>query len=201
LAAALLWSAGTARASLLTQLTWLGEPDPYRTRFSLMAGLSQWMLFGGANVAAELKVGRFVFEYSHGQGLHLSGAGDFALDGAERAAGIDLRVHWTTGGGFGVSLLPNLHLLLEVKAHRYEVRGADGTQRFSYTTMSVGPGIFWEIYLWRGLFLQPSLRWWPTVASSLDEGRAVLRGANGAPYTHAAHSFGVFPNVSLGWTF
>ncbi len=68
------------------------------------------------------------------------------------------------------------------------------------TTFSVGPGVFYELRLWRGLFLQPSLRWWPNVASTLPEG-ATLLGADQKRVKMESHSFGIFPNVSLGWNF
>src|SRR4051812_18274958 len=64
-------------------------------KFSVMAGLSQWLLFRGGNVALEYKIGRFAFEISHGQGLDLNQVGGFALSSAERDKGTLVRVPWT----------------------------------------------------------------------------------------------------------
>jgi hypothetical protein len=164
-----------------------------------MAGLAQWTLFGGGNVAGQLKFGRAVVEYSHGQGLRLDQAAAFGLTKSERDAGVDLALVWTTGGGVGVQITPNLHVLVEVKAHRYEARGADANT-LRYTTYTVGPGVFYDLYLYKGLFLQPSLRWWPTVASTYDGDRS-LTGADGTSRRHARHDLMPFPNVSIGWTF
>jgi hypothetical protein len=177
------------------------ESDPYPTRPSVMAGLGQWTAFGGGNVAARLETGHWVFEYSHGQALDLNRLGGFALTQAERDADVSVFVPWTTGGGVGYQITPDLHVLLELKAHRFEVRGADRNRKTSYTTFSVGPGVFYDLYLYRGLFLQPNVRFWPNVASTLDASRATFRRPDGTNYEHESHSFDFFANVNLGWTF
>jgi hypothetical protein len=174
--------------------------DDYSLRPSVMLGLSQWLVFGGGNVAAQLKAGRWVFEYSHGQSLHFQGASSFALSSAERDAGVAITMPWTTGGGIGLQITPHLHALLEVKAHRYEVRGSDPREVARYTTFTVGPGVFYDIYLYRGLFVQPIVRFWPTVASTYDD-RAVFTRPDGGLYRHEAHRLDLFVNVNLGWTF
>ena len=173
--------------------------DPYHFRPSVMAGLNQWVLFGGGNLAAQAKVNRWVFEYSHGQGLHLDRVAAIALTEAERDAGAKVEMVWTTGGGVGAEVTPNLHVLLEVKAHRYEVEGARG-DKLRYTSFTVGPGVFYDLYLYKGLFVQPNLRWWPTVASSYDR-HATLARADGSTYRHERHDLLPFVNVNIGWTF
>jgi AraC-like DNA-binding protein len=60
-------------------------------------------------------------------------------------------------------------VLVEVKTHRYEVVGANRNQRLSYLTFTVGPGLFYEIHLWRGLFLQPLVRWWPRAGATTPQ--------------------------------
>jgi hypothetical protein len=169
--------------------------------FSFMLGLQQWLVMGGGNVAAQYKTRHFVFEYSHGQALHLNNAARLALSQDERDAGVRVDMPWTTGGGIGLRLTRNLHALVEVKVHRYEVLGADRNQRVGYTTFSVGPGLFYDIHLWRGLFLQPNVRWWPTVADTLNADAATLRRADGSSYTVRPKSLGLFANVNLGWSF
>lgn len=173
-------------------------PDPYETRAAVMAGLAQWLVWGGGNVAAQLKTGRLVLEVSHGQSLHLERFGGLGLTKAERDAGVTVAMPWTTGGGAGIRITPELHVLVEVKAHRYEVRGVDRNQSATYTTFTVGPGVFYDIHLWRGLFLQPNVRFWPTVGSTYD-GAAVFRRADGSTYAHARHDLPPFLNVNVGW--
>ena len=173
--------------------------DPYAFRPSVMAGLMQWTVFGGGNIAAQVKVKRLVFEYSHGQSLHFDRVAALALTEDERNAGVKVGMPWTTGGGFGVQITPNLHVLLEAKLHRYEVIGPRGDE-ISYTSFTLGPGVFYDIYLYKGLFVQPNLRWWPTIASTYD-GKGKLALANGSTYEHERHDLLPFVNVNVGYTF
>ncbi|MFO0670733.1 MAG: hypothetical protein U0235_14065 [Polyangiaceae bacterium] len=172
--------------------------DPFALRPSVMMGVAQWTLWGGGNVAAQVKVGRVVFEYSHGQGLHFDRVA-FALTAAERDAGVKVGMPWTTGGGVGFQITPNLHVMVEAKAHRYEIEGARG-DALRYTSFTVGPGVFYDLYLYKGLFVQPNLRWWPTVASTYDD-KGVLAREGGGTYQHERHDLVPFVNVNVGWTF
>jgi hypothetical protein len=83
-----------------------GESRGFATEGSVMAGLTQWVLFRGGNIAGELKIGRFAFEVSHGQGLDLNQVPGVGLTSAERAAGAHVFVPWTTGFGVGVRITP-----------------------------------------------------------------------------------------------
>src|SRR5688572_13622797 len=118
---------------------------PYAFRPSAMVGLNQWVLFGGGNVAAQVKVGRVVLEYSHGQALDLGRVAAITLTEPERDAGVNVAMPWTTGGGAGFEITPRLHVLVEVKAHRYEVTGANANESLKYTSFTVGPGVFYDI--------------------------------------------------------
>ncbi|MCE9580518.1 MAG: hypothetical protein K8W52_45785 [Deltaproteobacteria bacterium] len=171
----------------------------YPTRASVMMGLNQWVLFGGGNVAAQVAHGRWVVEYSHGQALDFGKIGAIALTSAERDAGVNVEQRWTTGGGFGFRITPNLHVLVELKLHHYEITGADANQRAGYTSFTVGPGVFYDLYLYKGLFIQPSLRWWPTVASSYTA--TAFTRDDGTVYQHARHELPPFVNVNVGYTF
>jgi hypothetical protein len=178
------------------------DPHPgLEQKFSVMAGLSQWLLFRGGNLAVEFKTGRFAFEVSHGQGLDLNQLGGFALSSDEQSHETRLRVPWTTGFGVGYRITENLHLLLEFKAHHYQVRAQEGAHEASYTTFSIGPGVFYSFYLTKHLFLQPNLRFWPNVASTLDGNQITLQNCDGTSYQHQAHDFGFFGNVNLGFSF
>lgn len=170
-------------------------------KFSVMAGLSQWLLFRGGNLAVEFKTGRLAFEVSHGQGLDLNQVGGFALSSAERRDETRVRVPWTTGFGVGYRLTENLHLLVELKAHHYEVRANEGASSVSYTTFSIGPSAFYSIDLGKHLFLEPNVRFWPNVGSTLAGNRTTLQRCDGTSYEHQAHDFGFFGNVNLGYSF
>jgi len=175
---------------------------PYSERqLSVMAGMAQWLLLRGGNVAFEYKTRHFAFEVSHGQGLDLNQFGGFFLTSAERDAGAKLRTPWTTGFGLGYRVTENLHVLIEFKAHHYEVLTRDRADRASYDTFSVGPGAFYSVYLYEGLFLQPNVRWWPNVGSTLAHDRVRLTQADGSVFEHRAHDFGLFANMNVGYTF
>jgi hypothetical protein len=168
---------------------------------AVMAGLTQWTVWGGGNLAAELRLGRWVFEYSHGHALDLNRVEAIGLSEAERDAGVKVFMPWTTGGGFGYALLDGLHLLVEVKAHRFEVSGADRNDSIAHTTFTVGPGLFYTFHLGEHVFVQPNLRWWPNVGDTLgrtDTPR--LRGRDDKPYAHETHAFPPFVNVNLGFS-
>ncbi|HVZ72929.1 MAG TPA: hypothetical protein VHJ20_11185 [Polyangia bacterium] len=170
-------------------------------QLSVMMGLTQWTLFRGGNVAAEYKWKRLALEVSHGQGLDLNQVGGFALTSAERDAGVKIRVPWTTGFGVGFRFTQNLHALVEFKAHHYEVTGLDPRVEVKYTTFSIGPGLFYTIPIWRGLFLQPNIRYWPNVGSTLSGNQVAIRQPDGTVYEHRAHDFGLFANMNLGYAF
>src|SRR5216684_5615218 len=93
-------------------------PDPYALRPSVMVGLSQWILWGGGNIAGQVKLGRWVVEYSHGQALQFDRVSGFAMTKDERDAGVAVSMPWTTGGGVGLQITPHLHAMIELKAHR-----------------------------------------------------------------------------------
>jgi len=187
--------ASAAPAAAATHKTGLEQ------KFSVMAGLSQWLLLRGGNLALEFKTGHFVFEASHGQGLDLNQFGGIALNADERHNKTRVRVPWTTGFGVGYRIIENLHLLVEFKAHHYQVRAEEGATEVSYTTFSIGPGVFYSIYLTKGLFLQPNLRFWPNVASTLENNRTLLSRCDGTSYEHEAHDFSFFGNINLGYSF
>ncbi len=174
---------------------------PYGDRLSVMAGMTQWTIFRGGNLAFEYMHGRLVLEVSHGQGLDLNRLPAFALTPDERDAGVGIQVPWTTGFGIGYRITPHLHILVEVKAHHYRVSGRDRNAELEYTTFSVGPGLFYTFHLFKGMFLEPNLRWWPNLASTLPGDHGSLRQPDGTTYDHRAHDFGLFANVNLGWTF
>ena len=191
------------------------RPFEYSNRLSLVGGLSQVAL-GGGNIEGTWYTERFSFEYSHGFNLKLTGS---LLSSADQNQKLALREPWTTGFGIGYRLTETFDLRVEGKAHRFEVfydgQGYSGTPIASYTTATVGVGAYYRYYPFkassgwaRGLVLNPSVRYWPNVYSSLDKDRVTYANARtGKQETHEAETQGIpgtkglFVNVSVGYTF
>ena len=174
-------------------------PEPTDS-FGVMAGMNQ-VLLGGANLAVQYETENFVFEYSHGIHLRLNNLNGIDLNREEKNDHLTVDVPWTTGFGIGYRLTKEFHVSVEFKAHRFDVSAPDGEGQVRYTTYSVGPGLFYDWTIWKGLYLEPALRWWPTVASTLPGNNHTFVRSDGSTFTHHAHDWGVFPNVSIGWTF
>ena len=117
----------------------------------------------------------------------------------ERDQNLRVYVPYTTGFGVGVTLVDELWLGVEFKTHRYEVN-APGGPVTSYQTYSIGPVLGYKAFIYKGLFADAYLRYWPNVASSLDGNKVALQGTDGT-VEHSAHDFGVFANVSIGYAF
>jgi hypothetical protein len=176
----------------------LAPRDDRRGQLGINFGLLQLAL-GGFNVAAELRYRTLWFEYSHGMDLTLNDAGGLGLSADERRNNLHVFVPYTTGFGFGSTILDELWLGVEFKTHRYEVSAPHGPVA-SYQTYSIGPVLGYKFFVWRGLHVNAYLRYWPNVASSLDSDKVALRsGAN--VVQHEAHDFGFFANVSVGYAF
>jgi hypothetical protein len=172
--------------------------DLRRVQVAVNFGVSQ-ILSGGFNVAGEVRYRRLWLEYSHGIDLTLNNLGGAALSSTEQRQGVHIFLPYTTGFGVGATLLDEMWLGVEFKTHRYEVN-APGGATVGYQTYTVGPVLGYKFFAWRGLHANLYLRYWPTVATSLDEGRVELQGKNGT-VTHDAHALDFFANVSLGYAF
>jgi hypothetical protein len=154
-------------------------------------GLSQPLLLGGFNVAADLHWKRWVLEYSHGMNLDYNRIESVKLTSAERSAGLDLDSPWTTGFGVGFRVVDELYPMLEGKAHRYTASQGGETQR--YTTVSVGPAIAHRLFVYDGFFVNSYLRYWPNVWSSQNK----VDFASGL--SHDPLDLGFFANISIGY--
>lgn len=176
--------------ALMAQTT--PRPDRYTGRLTVLAGLIQPAFLGGANVAATYFTDRWTFEYSHGMWLKYP---EVARDAETTSR---LYSPYTTGFGVGYRFTRNFDTRLEFKVHGYEATLVNG-ENLTYQTYSVGLGAYYRLHLWRGLLLEPSVRWWPNVGSSLPEGRHAFTTVEGQSLTHEAHNLGLFVNVSLGY--
>jgi len=172
--------------------------DAKTAQVGMNFGLLQLAL-GGFNVAAELRYRRFWFEYSHGMELKLNNLDGFSMSQTERDQNLRVFVPYTTGFGVGVTIVDELWLGVEFKTHRYEVN-APGGPVSSYQTYSIGPVLGYKAFIYKGLYTDLYLRYWPNVASSLEDNKIALQGSDGT-VIHNAHDFGVFANVSIGYAF
>lgn len=174
------------------------SPD---AQLSFHYGLLQPLLLKGFNAAVDLRLGRFVATYSHGQGLDLTSVSG-TRTGAEEKAGLRVTVPYTTGGGVGVTLIDELYVLADFKAHRYELFAGRETNR--YTTVTVGAEVGWRFFIWKGLHVTPVLRYWPNVWDSASKKGVTVATRDGGELLHKPLAQGVggfFANVLVGWAF
>jgi hypothetical protein len=172
--------------------------SPEHVEVGVNFGLLQLAL-GGFNVAGEVRYRRLWLEYSHGMDLTLNNFGGYSLTQTEKAQNLHIYVPYTTGAGVGVTLVDQLWLGVEVKAHRFDVN-APGGPVSSYETYSVGPVLGYKLNIFKGLYANAYLRYWPNVATSLNGGQIALQGTNGT-VIHSAHDWHVFANVAVGYAF
>jgi len=163
-------------------------------QLSFHTGLLQPLFVQGFNAAMDVRVGRLVLTYSHGEGL--DGVGQTALLDPERAAGANLGLTWSTGGGIGVTIIDELYALVDFKVHRYAF--TVGAERAEYTTFTVGAEVGYRFFIWKGLHVAPVIRYWPTVWTSAPGGVT----AGGVTHQPVAQGFqGLFANILVGWAF
>jgi hypothetical protein len=183
-------------------------------RVNLLFGLNQPLL-GGFNVEGNLFYKRLVFDYSHGVSLNFNNS---ILDEENAALGVDVVVPWTTGFGIGYRFNRWLNIRAEPKWHKFELydQNAERSQRnllASYTTFSMGIGAYANIQPFKnkdnflkGFMVAPSVRWWPRVASSLENNEVQFYSSSlQRTVTHKAMEVGVnntplIINVSVGYT-
>lgn len=164
-------------------------------------GLTQPLVLHGFNAAIDLRLGRFVASYSHGQGLEYSRAPG-ALTPAERRAGLRIVAPYSTGAGLGFTLLDELYVMADVKVHRFELYAGEGLSH--YTTVTVGGEVGWRFFIWKGLHVTPTLRFWPNVWHDAPAGGVRVRTRDGGELRHAPLSQGengFFGNILVGWAF
>lgn len=158
-------------------------------------GLLQPFVFHGSNIEVDYLTEHWVFEYSHGMNLKIS---DFkqALTQSEQDQNLSLQAFYSTGFGIGYRFTEEWNLRLEFKEHRFEVKHPSG-ESITYTNSDIGIGAY---YFWKPLnhlMIIPSLRYWPTLTSTLSRDGYLF--ANGD--IHKPHSFGLFGNLTIGWMF
>jgi hypothetical protein len=169
-------------------------------KFTLAAGLSQPIILKGYNIAGAYFTKNFTFEWSHGWSLNPP------LDDEQKEQNLEFTVKWTTGPGFGYRISKSLDVRLEFKAHRYEVNFKNEQVKINYTGFTIGPGMYYRIYpfkkgILRGLLIEPNIRWWPLVGSTLNNNEYKYTDANAVTQTHKAINSNFIYNMNIAWTF
>ena len=149
-------------------------------RINVLFGLSQVVFAHGFNVEVNYISNRLIFDYSHGMSLEFEGT---TVPADLRKQGIAVKMPWTTGFGIGYRLTDWINFRVEPKFHRFEFYYTDGNhistdEITAYNTFSLGLGIYGNFLPFKndhnflsGLMISPSIRYWPTLASTLPDNR------------------------------
>lgn len=168
-------------------------------KLSILAGLHQPILLKGGNIAFNYVTSKnIVLEASFGFGLKYTGL--LSNEDKDRFTAVESPFSY----GFGVGYFwKGLNLLIEPKGTVFQMTDHSGNEE-TYTTFSVGLGAYYNIFLWRGLFLQPTVKFWPKVGSTLPSEGVEMKNVNGQKFNHEARTpgnNGLIYGASLGWTF
>jgi hypothetical protein len=175
----------------------LAAHQPRKVQLTFHYGLLQPIVMHGLNAALDLRYRRLIMSYSHGAGLDATRF----VSAREKAAGVQLHMPWSTGGGVGMVLIDELWVLADLKVHHFELQTQH--EHASYTNVTVGGELGWRYFVWKGLNVGLVVRYWPNVHSSAGSG-VRLRDAQGNSFKHKPleqGSSGFFGNVLVGWAF
>ncbi|MEJ8819736.1 hypothetical protein [Lacibacter sp. H407] len=166
---------------------------------SILSGLHQPILLKGGNIALNYVTKKnIVLEASFGFGLKYTSL--LSTEDKEKFTTVESPFSY----GFGVGYFwKGLNLLVEPKGTIFKMTDHQGKEE-TYTTFSVGLGAYYNIYLWKGLFLQPTVKFWPKVGSTLSSDGVEMQNVSGQKYIHEARTpgnNGLIYGASLGWTF
>ena len=182
---------------------------------SLVFGLNQLLVLNGFNFEVNYWTKKIVIDYSHGFGLELQ---DDLVSEEAHDQQLAFNITHSLGFGVGYRFTKNFNIRLEPKWHFWEVYYDDAfkTQEgkiTDYTTFTLGLGAY---YRWtpfekkgnilKGLTIVPSFRWWPTVATSLENDEYEYYNTRTEQNEiHKANNIGIsntpfFVNVSIGYT-
>lgn len=186
-----------------------------RPEVSLLFGLNQPLVLQGFNFEVNYWTKKLVIDYSHGFDLKLQ---DDLVSPDSRNQHLAFNITHTLGLGFGYRFTEGFNLRIEPKIHIWEMyyddafRSNEGKIK-TYSTYTLGLGAY---YRWmpfkksetvmRGLTIAPSARWWPNIASTLDNNKYEYYNTRTLKTeVHRANNIGIsntpwFVNVSVGWT-
>ncbi|HEY2581789.1 MAG TPA: hypothetical protein VGI43_08285 [Mucilaginibacter sp.] len=184
-------------------------------RINVLFGLSQ-IIASGFNIEGNYINNRFIFDYSHGVSLDFK---DNRVTSDLRRQEVAVHMPWTTGFGVGYRFTEWLNIRVEPKWHRFEFYYEDesqnvGNQITAYETFSLGVGLYGSYRPFKnkrgflnGLMISPSIRFWPTVYSSLKDDKFIYFNKNtlkDEAITTLDPGIGFTPlvvNVSIGYSF
>ena len=178
----------------------------YSNKLTVVTGLSQPLLLGGFNLAANYTTNCWVFEYSHGMNLNYSGV---ALKPAYRDNLVSLKSPYSTGAGAGMRLFAkpiiSMDLRAEAKVHEYEAQLNDALF-IEYTNFDLGAGLYTQIRPFgkksnalKGFVIEPSLRYWANVGSTLEKDFQYVTNDD-LIVVHKPYPLNFFINISIGYT-
>jgi hypothetical protein len=165
----------------------------------------------GFNIEGNFFYKHFAFDYSHGVALDFSGG---SLPKNVKDQSLVIHVPYTTGFGVGYRFAEWISVRVEPKWHRWDLYydGDDQTAAnrvVRYNTFSLGLGAYvnWRPFknadnALKGVMIAPSLRYWPTVSSTLDgdEFRYINKVTGKRMQPGIVNTLIVF-NVSVGYSF
>jgi hypothetical protein len=193
-----------------------GQDWKTEKRINVLFGLSQVVVAHGFNIEINYISNRMIFDYSHGVSLEFEGN---TVPADLRKQGIMVKMPWTTGFGIGYRLTHWINFRLEPKFHRFEFYYAGENQSrtdqiVSYNTFSMGLGIYGDFRPFRkennflsGLMISPSIRYWPTLHSTLKDNQFIYFNKNNGSNQEIKTldpGIGFTPvvfNISLGYAF
>jgi hypothetical protein len=177
------WPAATIFVLITIAFTGAQAQDwKMEKRINVLFGLSQVAIAHGFNVEFNYISKRLIFDYSHGVSLDFEGS---TVPADLRKQGIAVKMPWTTGFGIGYRLKEWINFRLEPKFHRFEFYYIGENQAkaniiTSYNTFSLGLGIYGNFRPFKkednflsGLTISPSIRYWPTISSTLKDNKYI----------------------------
>lgn len=168
--------------------------------FQILTGLTQPVFLKGGNIALNYTMqNRFVLETSWGFSL------DYAnlLTDSEKSTYDSIKSPLTGGFGFGYMPYENLKILWEPKFTQFAIKTNSG-EEFDYTTYSAGIGIYYDIIISDIFVIQPAIKYWPRLSSTLNDNKRTFVDKNGITQNHDARApgnDGTIYNVSIGYAF
>lgn len=203
-------------AFLLNSQAQQSSKEQFDTRINVLFGLTQPLIAKGFNIEGNFFYKRLAFDYSHGVSLDFSGN---TVSGEVKEQHLQVHIPYTTGFGLGFRFTEWLNLRVEPKWHRFEIYYEDESQSESngivgYNTFSLGLGAYanWRPFKniqnpLKGIMIAPSIRYWPTVSSSLTDDKFVYDNRiTGKTETHNRMEAGINNtpivfNISVGYSF
>ncbi|OJJ16324.1 hypothetical protein BKI52_34090 [marine bacterium AO1-C] len=168
-------------------------------RFAVLSGLHQPIVLKGGNFAFNyITKNNISLEASFGVGLSY----DNLLSEQEQSQYSSISTPFSYGIGIGY-FYKGFSLNFEPKGTMFRVKDQQGKE-VTYTTYSIGAGLYYNLFVWKKLFLQPSIRYWHKVGASLTNGEVEMVGQNDQAFIHQARKPGTngwIYGVSLGWFF